>query len=215
MAYLTSFFSSMGGGKTTLLLQVCYNYEQNNQKVILIKPEIDTKANDKVLSRLKLERKVDILLKANESLLENYFETIKDSDVIVVDEGQFLKKNQVLELWAITKEWNIPVITYGLKTNFKGELFLGTQELIAKADHISDLPLMPICRCGKKGCYNARKVNGSFTFEGEEVVIDGALDNVEYVSLCGECYYAEMRKQNIGIASTIAKKKMRTRKINE
>lgn len=203
MAKMVSYFNAMGGGKTTILLQVCYNYEKNNHKVILIKPYVDTKGANKVSSRLNIERPVDILLKENESLLEKYYNTILNSKVIIVDESQFLTPEQVSELWAITKELDITVITYGLKTNFKGKLFLGSQAILEKADQIESLPVLPLCQCGHTAIFNGRKKNGIFIFDGEDIIIDGSDEEIEYESLCGECFYQEMRKQQIGITKKL------------
>ncbi|MCI8574989.1 MAG: thymidine kinase [Bacilli bacterium] len=209
MAKMTSFFSAMSGGKTTVLLQVCFNYELHQKKVLLIKPKIDTKGGKEVSSRLNLTRQVDILLAKEDSLLVSYFEQIRQSDVIVIDESQFLTSEQVKELWAISKELDKPVLAFCLKGNFQGELFLGTQNLLALSDKIEELPVLPICSCGKKAVHNARKVNGKFVFEGEEVVIDdGTHQDVEYVPICGQCFYEEMKKQDTGIARIMARSRL-------
>lgn len=210
MAKMTSFFSAMSGGKTTILLQICYNYELNHKNILLIKPKIDTKGGQNVSSRLNLERPVDILLASNESLLTCYYEQIKDSEVIIVDEAQFLSGHQVQELWAISKELDLPVIALCLKANFRGELFPGTQELFAKSDVIEELPVLPVCRCGAKARFNARKVDGKFVFEGPDVLIDdGSHKEVEYCPLCGKCYYEEMKKQNFGVAKIMARARLK------
>jgi thymidine kinase len=131
---------------------------------------------------------------------------VEKADVLVVDEAQFLTPLQVKELWAISKELDKPVLAFGLRGNFQGELFLGTKMLFALSDVIEDLPVLPICRCGKKAIHNARKVNGQFVFEGEEVIIDdGKSSEVEYQPLCGQCFYEEMKKQGVGIARIMAK----------
>lgn len=179
-------FGAMNCGKTTALLQVAHNYSENDKNVIVIKPSIDTKGGSNLDSRLGCQREVDILIKPDESF-EDYYENWNNKvDCILVDEAQFLSPKQVEELWTCTKLFEIPVICYGLKTNFKSELFDGSKRLIELADSIEEMST--ICECGKKARYNARFVNGHFAKVGDSVVIDGANDNVEYKPLCGKCY---------------------------
>ena len=102
-------YGAMNCGKSSALMQVAYNYEQNNKKVIVIKSEIDTKGNNYLESRIGLKRKVDILLKENESI-EKYYNKLDEISGILVDEAQFLSEKQVDELYYITKYYNIPVI---------------------------------------------------------------------------------------------------------
>ena len=111
-------YGAMNCGKSSALMLVAYNYEQNNKKVIVIKSEIDTKGNNYLESRIGLKRKVDILLKENESI-EKYYDKLDEISCILVDEAQFLSEKQVDELYYITKYYNIPVICYGLKTDFQ------------------------------------------------------------------------------------------------
>lgn len=104
----------------------------------------------------------------------------------MVDEVQFMTKEQIKELWLIAKLKDIPVICYGLKTNFKGELFEGSKALIEVADELEEL--ITICRCGKRAKFNARLLNGKYVKDGEEVAIDGIDDFLQYESFCGKCY---------------------------
>ena len=121
---------TMNCGKSTALMQVAHNYEENNKKVVVIKSKIDTKADDRLSSRIGMERKVDILLEKDESL-EKYYDYFNNNiDCILVDEAQFLNEKQIEELWLITKMYDIPVICYGLKTDFKSHLFEGSKRLI-------------------------------------------------------------------------------------
>ncbi|MBE6138753.1 MAG: thymidine kinase [Firmicutes bacterium] len=177
-------YGVMTAGKSTLLLQVAHNYRTNGMNVIIVKPQIDTKGENKVVSRIGISSNVDILLGLTENIYD-YEEIAKQSCCILVDESQFLTKEQAISFWKFSKEFNIPVICYGLKTNFKGELFEGSATLMAYADELEELKT--ICNCGKTARFNARKVNGEFTLSGEEVVIDGNSE-VEYIPLCGKCY---------------------------
>lgn len=181
-------YGAMNCGKSSALMQVAYNYESNNKNVFVIKSEIDTKANDCLSSRIGLKRKVDLLLKKNESL-ENYYDKLKKVDCILVDEAQFLSENEVDELYFVTKEFNVPVICYGLKTDFKSNLFTGSKRLLELSDELNEL--ITICRCGKRAKFNARFVDNKFTLDGETVSIDGSSLNIKYIPLCGKCYLEE------------------------
>lgn len=177
-------YGAMNSGKSTALMQVAYNYEERDQKVFLIKSSIDTKGDKKIVSRIGLERDVDLLLNPNDSL----YDKIKDLTgiaCILVDEAQFLDPSQVDELYEITKLHNIPVICYGLRSDFKTNGFPGSIRLLELADELEEL--ITICRCGKRAKLNARKVNGEFVSDGDQVAIDGS-QNITYESLCGKCY---------------------------
>lgn len=191
MAKLYFRYGAMNCGKTTSLLQVAHNYEEKGMNVVLIKPEIDKKGNDKVVSRLNIERKVDILLSPNELLSNKYnLDNLDKISCILVDEAQFLKQEQVKELWAITKIYNIPVICYGLKASFQAKLFEGSKALLEYSDELEEM--VTICSCGKKAKFNARLINNEYTIEGQEVAIDGI--DASYESLCGECYLKKVLK---------------------
>lgn len=187
MANLEYRYGPMNSGKSMAILQMAYNYEENDKKVILVKSVIDTKGGDYLISRIGPKRKVSIKLDKDSSLLDDkYITLISDLDAILVDEAQFLTKKQVEDLWYIAKSMNISVICFGLKTNFKSEFFEGSKRLFELSDKFKELET--ICSCGTKARFNARKVNGKFTKDGEEVQIDGSKDTVEYVPLCGKCY---------------------------
>ena len=182
-------YGAMNCGKTTSLLQVAHNYEERGMRVLLLKPSIDTKANTKVSSRIGVEREVDHLVLPDENL-KGYLSLIKDkTECIIVDEAQFLTEKQVDELFIFSKLTSIPVICYGLRADFRSELFPGSKRLFELADSIEEL--YTICRCGKKARFNARIVNGEFTLEGSQVAIDG---EVNYESLCGKCYLRKVKK---------------------
>ena len=185
-------YGTMNCGKSSLLMQVAYNYNEKERRVVIIKPSIDTKANDKLSSRIGLERKVDILIKPEGSFKEYYRIWGKDVSCILVDECQFLSEKQVEELWYVTKKFNIPVICYGLRTDFTGTLFTGSKRLFELADETEEL--ITICKCGKRAKFNARFVDGEFTLDGNSVLIDGSTKNVIYDPLCGKCYLEAIEK---------------------
>lgn len=181
-------YGAMNSGKSTHLLQVAYNYEERGMKVILMKPIVDKKTENTIISRLKMERNVDILIPENESvinLLESYISKNNNVDCILIDEVQFMKAKQMDELFEIAVIKNIPVICYGLRADFKMDGFEASQRLLLIAHTIEELKT--ICRCGKKGIINSRWINDEMCVEGEKVVIDNDI-KVTYESLCGECF---------------------------
>ena len=182
-------YGAMNSGKSTNLMQVAYNYEERGMKVLLIKPSTDKKGGDKLVSRLGVERKVDLLINDDQNIY-NEAKKWQDEkykvDCILVDEVQFFKAYQIDQLFEIAVCLDIPVICYGLRTDFKMQGFEGSTRLLLLAHSIEELKT--ICKCGKKAILNGRKINGKFVFEGEQVAIDN-IDNVEYESLCGHCYF--------------------------
>ena len=186
MAKLYFRHGAMNCGKSAALMQVAYNYNENDKRVVVIKSSTDTKAEDYLSSRTGLKRKVDILIHPNESFEPYYEDWNKDVACILVDEAQFLTEKQVEELWIASKMIDVPVICYGLRTDFQTKLFEGSKRLLELADEIEELTT--ICRCGNKAHFNARLVDGKFTTEGESILIDGSKNNVEYKSMCGKCY---------------------------
>lgn len=183
MAKLYFRYGAMGAGKSTMLMQVAHNYEEKGLNVLVVKSIVDTKGEDKLVSRIGIERKVDVLLKNSDILSKTH--SLNNISCILVDESQFLNKKQVEDLWYISKELDITIICYGLKVNFKGEFFDGSKRLMELADTFDEL--ITICKCGKKARFNARKVNGEYTLSGDDVLIDGT-KNIEYEALCGKCY---------------------------
>ena len=178
-------YGAMNSGKTTLLLQVAHNYEERGVKVVILKPEIDTKGNNQIVTRIGLTRTVDHMITKDEKL-SKYLNTLEEEVVcILVDESQFLNRDQVDELFMYAKLKNKPVICYGLRSDFKSMAFPGSLRLFEVADVMEEL--ITICRCGKRAKFNGRIVNGEFTSRGEQVAIDGE-NEIEYESLCGKCY---------------------------
>lgn len=182
-------YGAMNCGKSTNLLQVAYNYEERGMKVLVIKPMTDTKGANNVISRLGVTRVVDLLL----SNKKNIFKEIEKwncehgkVDCILADEAQFFKKEQIDQLFEIAVKMDIPIICYGLRTDFLMNGFEGSSRLLLIAHSLEELKT--ICNCGKKALLNGRKLNGKFIFEGEQVAIDDN-DNIEYEALCPKCYY--------------------------
>lgn len=187
MAKLHFRYGAMNSGKSTALMQVAYNYEELNYKVIVMKSSLDTKGENYLVSRIGAKRKIDHYIYPNASVKNLIKEDLsKKISCILIDEAQFLKAKQVEELYIISKEYDIPVICYGLRTDFRSETFEGSKRLLELADEMEEL--ITICPCGKKARFNARKINGKYTRIGKTIEIDGADESVEYLPLCGDCY---------------------------
>lgn len=183
---------AMNSGKSTALLQVAYNYEERGQKVALVKPAVDTKGDTKVVSRLGMVREVDFLILPNENLREKLREYMEPKgskiDCLLLDEAQFLTAKQVDEAMEIAVLDGVPVLAYGIRTDFLTHGFPGSIRLLEIAHSLEELKT--ICRCGRKAMFNARLKNGQFVFDGDQVAIDG--DQVTYESLCPNCYYEKL-----------------------
>ena len=181
MAKLYFRYSAMGAGKSLDLIKVAYNYQERGMKVVLFNSSLDDRfGRDSVVSRtgIKMEswsfdRNTDFIKAAAEHLGE-------EVACMLVDEAQFLNREQVGQLLEIVDSYRIPVICYGLRTDFMGELFEGSQWLLAWADMIEELKT--ICWCGKKATMNARIVDGRVVRHGEQIQIGG---NESYIALCG------------------------------
>ena len=193
MAKLHFKYGTMNSGKSIDLMRTAYNYEEMGYKVLVLKPMIDTKGENKLRSRIGMERVVDVLIPLDSLVLPLIKNKITDNlACIFIDEAQFLSRNQIDELFIITKKFDIPVICYGLRNNFKMEGFSGSIRLLEIADELEEIKTL--CPCGEIARYAGRKTNGKFTIEGNEVVIDGSKDNIEYVPLCGKCYLKKVKK---------------------
>lgn len=191
MAKLYYRYGAMNCGKTTLLLQTCHNYEENNMKVVIVKPSIDTKGDTKIVSRIGIEREVDLLLPQDGNLYEIVKKKYKKVNCVLVDEAQFLTREQANQCMEVVIKLDIPVICYGLRTDFLTNGFEGSTRLLEIAHTIEEMKT--ICKCGRKAIYNARFVNGKFTTKGSQVAIDGK-DNVTYISMCAKCYEEEKNR---------------------
>jgi len=188
-------YGAMNCGKSTALIQVDYNYRERNMNTVIIKPETDTKGSDKVISRLNVERSADIVAIAKDNLyrmIENRQKEKGPVHSVLVDEAQFLTHSQVDQLFEVAVILDIPVICYGLRTDFLLNGFEGSARLLLMAHSIEELKT--ICKCGQKAIANGRKVGGRFVFEGAQVAIEGEA-SVDYESLCARCYF-KYKKQD-------------------
>jgi len=183
-------YGAMNSGKSTALLQAAFNYEERGQRVLLAKPAIDTKGEAAIVSRLGVTRPVDFTIGPEEDLYEA-FQRERRGEVAVscllIDEAQFLSEQQVDDLLRIAILDSVPVLAYGIRTDFQTVAFPGSRRLLEIAHSLEELKT--ICRCGRKAVFNARQVDGRFIFDGDQVAIDGA--DVTYESLCGACYLDE------------------------
>ena len=186
MAKLYFKYGAMNCGKTTLLLQTAHNYEEQCMRCSIIKPSIDTKGEDTIVSRLGISRKVDKLISKDDNILEWFVSTNQHVYCLLVDEAQFLTKQQIDELYKIAVLKDCPVICYGLRPDFLNQGFPGSSRLLELAHSLQELKT--VCQCGAKATCNVRLVNGIPTTEGDQVAIDGE-DEVEYISVCSKCYF--------------------------
>ncbi|MBD8658923.1 thymidine kinase [Frigoribacterium sp. CFBP 8754] len=195
MAKLYFRYGAMNSGKSTALLQAAFNYEERGQRVLLAKPRVDTKGDDAVVSRLGVTRTVDVTFAPGDDVLSVFcterdrvrHETGSDLACLLVDEVQFLSPEQVDDLLRIAVLEDVPVLAYGIRTDFRTLAFPGSRRLMEVSHSLEELKT--ICRCGRKAVFNARKVGDRFVFDGDQVAIDG--EQVTYESLCGACYLAE------------------------
>lgn len=197
MAKLYFRFGAMNSGKSTALLQVAYNYEERGQRVLLAKPRIDVKGDCTIVSRLGMSREVDILVGAQDNIQALFHDAASiDADspenprpvaALLVDEAQFLTPAQVNDIFRLAVNEGVPVLAYGIRTDFKTVAFPGARRLLEIAHSLEELKT--ICRCGKKAIFNGRRIGDAFVFDGEQVSIDGV--DSEYESLCGTCYLRE------------------------
>jgi thymidine kinase len=196
MAKLYFRYGAMNSGKSTALLQAAFNYEERGQEVLLAKPAIDSKGENAIVSRLGITRPVDFTVGPEEDIYAAFTrerervirETGKDVSCLLVDESQFLNEAQVDDLLRIAIIEDVPVLAYGIRTDFQTVAFPGSRRLLEVAHSLEELKT--ICRCGRKAVFNARTVNGQFVFDGDQVAIDGNAQ-VSYESLCGACYLEE------------------------
>ena len=173
MAKLYFRYGAMGSSKTANAIMVRHNYLERGQRVLMLKPRLDSRDGETmVASRCGLSCECEYM----ESL--DCFD-VKAFDCVIVDEAQFLTKAQVEYLLHVVDDLNVPVIAYGLRTDFRGEFFEGSLWLMAWADTIEEVKT--ICWCGKKATFNARIVDGKVAKTGEQIVLGGS---ESYTSLC-------------------------------
>ncbi|WP_349829431.1 thymidine kinase [Brevibacterium litoralis] len=203
MAKLYFRYGAMNSGKSTALLQAAFNYEERGQRVLLAKPRIDTKGDGRIVSRLGVTRPADLLVDpqddvealfvdartgtTHDSLLDSPGLPVRPVACLLVDEAQFLSPDQVDGLMRIAVTEDVPVMAYGIRTDFRTRAFPGSARLLEIAHSLEELKT--ICRCGRKAMFNGRKAGGTFVFDGDQVAIDGT--TVTYESLCPTCYLQE------------------------
>ena len=185
-------YGAMNSGKSTALLQAAYNYEERSQHVLIAKPSVDSKGDKSIISRLGVSRDVDFLITPTQNLREKFAseaESLNRAEnkkiaCLLLDEAQFLTPEQVDQCLEIAVLDGVPVLAYGIRTDFKTLSFPGSKRLLEISHSLEELKT--ICRCGRKAMFNGRLLNGVFVFDGEQVAIDG--DQVTYESLCANCY---------------------------
>jgi thymidine kinase len=188
-------YGAMNSGKSTALLQAAYNYEERGQRVLLAKPQIDTKGDAAIVSRLGVTRAVDFTVAPDEDIYAKFLEqsarVLAQSGIpvscLLVDEAQFFTEGQVDDLLRVAILEGVPVLAYGIRTDFQTVAFPGSRRLLEIAHSLEELKT--ICRCGRKAMFNARKIGDRYVFDGDQVAIDGV--DVTYESLCGTCYLEE------------------------
>ena len=185
MAQLYYRYSTMNAGKSIELIKVAYNYEERGQRVMTLLPAIDDRYGVGVItSRIGIQREA-LLVKDDTNILELFLAEKEkgEIDCVLIDECQFLRKHHVEELIEIVDTFNVPVMAYGLKNDFRNQLFEGSYYMLIYADKIEEIKT--ICWCGRKATMVARVVDGKIVKQGEQIVIGG---NDMYVSLCRKHY---------------------------
>ena len=190
MAKLYFKYGAMGSSKPAQALITKYNYEENDLRVWLIKPSADTRDGAETLrSRIGLEATVEVIAPEVDVYAWFLGGKARRSDVIIVDECQFMTEKQIDQLRAIVDDHNIPVMCFGLRTDFQTHLFPGSRRLMEVADTIQEIKT--ICDCGAKATVNARINDGYIVTEGAQVVLGG---NDSYISMCHKCYIRGIRE---------------------
>jgi len=200
-------YGAMNSGKSTALLQAAFNYEERGHRVLLAKPAVDTKGDREIISRLGVTREVDFTISPTEAVREVFEQhrvrsgkvdrAGRDVSCLLIDEAQFLTSEQVDDLLRIALLDGIPVLAYGIRTDFQTVAFPGSRRLLEVSHSLEELKT--ICRCGRKAIFNGRRIGGRYVFDGDQVAIDtsagpvggGVQVEVEYESLCGVCYLQE------------------------
>ncbi len=191
MAKLYFKYGAMGSSKTAQALITKYNYEENELKVWLIKPSADIRDGvSRLRSRIGLEAEVDILPPEGDVYRTFQAEQLGRCDVIIVDECQFMTEAQIDQLRAIVDDFNVPVMCFGLRTDFQCHLFAGSKRLMEVADTIQEIKT--ICDCGAKATVNARiGADGKIVTEGAQLLLGG---NDSYIAMCHKCWVRGIRE---------------------
>ena len=192
MAKLYFNYSSMNAGKSTMLLQANHNYQERGMSTIIYTSSVDDRYGKKeIVSRIGLKAESNIF-SSNTNIYEEVISFNKDNgvDCVLIDEAQFLSKDQVAQLGQIVDDLDIPVLTFGIRTDFKGNLFEGSEYLLAWADNLKEIKT--VCHCGRKATMVLRlDKNGNVIEEGDQIEVGG---NEKYVSICRKHFY----EKNIG-----------------
>ncbi|MCR5403962.1 MAG: thymidine kinase [Butyrivibrio sp.] len=177
-------YGAMGSSKTANALMVRYNYMEKGQKAILLKPKTDDRDGEHtVKSRMGLSEEATLVEDFLDEVTNKWFtgksDEWKELDCVIVDEAQFLTEEQVDILAEVVDKYDLPVICYGLRTDFTSHLFPGAKRLMEIANYIEEVPT--VCWCGRRAHFNARVSDGKIVRSGEQVMVGG---NESYVSLC-------------------------------
>lgn len=192
MAKLYFRYGAMNSGKSTALMQVAHNYEEQGMRVLILKPQVDTKGGGELVSRLACAAGPTCSSRPRWmcSSRARRFCRGAAAGLCSLRREPVLYPAQAEQLFMVTVDLNIPVICYGLRSDFSLKGFPGSTRLLELAHTIEEMKT--ICTCGRKATCNCRRVNGEFVFEGEQVAID--LENdVQYVSMCPQCYFKARR----------------------
>jgi len=193
MAKLYFKFGAMGSSKSAQALITKFNYEERDMKVMFLKPAIDTRdGEDVVRSRVGLEEKA-LAVSADRDIYDLYTKSYRDCKVVIVDECQFLTPEQVDQLSQIVIDYDIPVLCFGLSTDFTTHLFPGSKRLFEIAESISEIK--SVCKCGAKANVNARLDDrGNVVYSGDQICLGG---NDRYVAMCRKCWLKIKREQEL------------------
>ena len=190
MAKLYFKYGAMGSSKTAQALITKYNYEENDMRVWILKPSADTRDGEAVLrSRIGLEARAEIAAPETDIYQRFRENHAGNCDAVIVDECQFLTMEQIDQLRQIVDDYNVPVMCFGLRTDFQTKLFPGSLRLMELADAIEEIKTM--CDCGAKATVNARINDGYIVTEGAQVVLGG---NDCYIAMCHRCYVRGIRE---------------------
>ena len=192
MAKLYFKYGAMGSSKTAQALIAKFNYEERNMKVWLIKPSTDKRYGTTVIrSRIGIEDTAENIM-PDVNILERFTELPHKVDVIIADECQFFEEDQIDQLRAIVDDYSVPVLCFGLRTDFLTHMFPGSHRLFELADSITEIKT--ICECGQKASVNARiDENGKIKTSGEQVFLGG---NDSYIAMCHKCWKRKIREQS-------------------
>lgn len=191
MAKLYFKFGAMGCSKTAQALITKFNYEERGMKVLLLKPAVDNRDGETITkSRIGLQAQA-LAVRDDEDLYALYKRTYSACNVVIVDECQFLTPEQVDELGQIVIDFNVPVLCFGLATDFTTHMFPGSKRLFEISESISEIK--SVCKCGAKATVNARMDDhGNIVFKGEQVCLGG---NDRYVAMCRKCWLKKKAEQ--------------------